>query len=277
MKKLEEFKRSIAIVREECVGRSRMNRICPERLVPDVSTFFDETMLPGYEKFFDKDGGHLMERYCWLICYVVDIFTDHYDSNVADDQYELFKKYMEELRKLRSEVMESYEGTGKSVDEMRDKVHCFWDVIRSSSHWVMYREHTLFDNPMYTYDALKRLNGDWDELKKVVGNVSDFYMNFSNFKNNRHKFGMDHGEDQLYQIFFDILDGKKKLSQSIKIYKVVGTTYTVVDADENTQVDFGILVPKDSYYQETKHISITVTKTIKGMGQDDDENDSEDE
>lgn len=265
--KKEEFKVSIATVREESVGRSRMNRTCPERLVPDVSAFFDETMQAGYEEFFDKDGGCLMERYCWLICFVVDVFTNHHNGNVTDDQYELFQKYMDELRKLRSEVMESYEGTGKPVDEMRDKVLCFWGVIQSSSHWVMYAEHTLFNDRMYTYEALKRLNADWDELQKVVGNVSDFYRNFSNFKSNLHKFGMDYDEERLYQIFFDILDGKKKLSQPIKIYKVVGETYTVVDADESSQADYGILIPNDSYYQETKHISIAVTKKVRGMGQ----------
>lgn len=268
MKRLEEFKATIATVREESVGQSIMNRTCPERLVPDVSTFFDETMQAGYEKFLSKDGGWLMERYCWLICFVVDVFTNHRDGNVTDDQYELFQKYMEELRKLRSEVMESYEGTGKPVDEMCDKVCCFWKVIQSSSQWVMPAEHTLFNDKICTYGALKRLNGDWNKLQKVVGNVSDFYMNFSNFKSNLHKLGMNYDEEQLYQIFSDILDGKKKLSQPIKIYKVVGTTYTVVDADDSSQADYGILVPNDSYYQETKYISVAVTKTIKGMGQD---------
>lgn len=269
MKKLKDFKTSIATVRMECVGRSRMNSTCPERLVPYVSTFLDDTMQAGYKKFFDKDGGYLVERYCWLVCFVVDVFTDHKNDKVTDEQYELFLKYMEQLRKLRDEIMESYEGTGKPMDEMCGKVICFWDVIRSSSHWGMYREHTLFNNPMYTYNALKLLNDDWDEFKKVVGDVSDFCKNFSNFKSNQHKLGMNYNEEELYQIFFDILDGKKKLSEPIKIYKVVGTTYAVVDANESSQADYGILVPNDSYYQATKHISVAVTKTIKGMGQSD--------
>ena len=275
MKKLKDFKTSIATVRMECVGRSRMNRTCPERLVPYVSTFLDDTMQAGYKKFFDKDGGYLVERYCWLVCFVVDVFTDHKNDKVTDEQYDLFVKYMEQLRKLRDEIMESYDGTGKPMDEMRDKVICFWDLIRSSSHWEMFSEHTLFDNPIFTYEALKRLNNDWDELQKVVGDVRSFYLNFSNFSDNRHKFDMSYNEEELYQIFFDILDGKKKLSEPIKMYKVVGTTYAVVDANESSQADYGILVPNDSYYQATKYISIAVMKTIKGMGQSDDNEESD--
>ena len=271
MKKNEEFEASIEIVRKECTGRSKMNRICPERLVPDVSTFFDEIVQTDEKKFLRKDGGHLVERYCWLVCFVVDVFTSHDTTEVTDEQYELFLKYMEELRKLRSEVFECYKGTNKSVNEMLDKVCCFWDIIRSSSHWEMFFDHKLFENPTYTYEVLKRMNNDWDELKKVVGDIRDFYMNFTNFMSNQHKLGTNYSNDQMYQIFFDILDGKKKLSNPVKIYRVVGTTYTVVDADASKEVGFGILVPSDTYYQATKHISIAGVKNIRGMGQKDDE------
>ncbi|MBR2705230.1 MAG: hypothetical protein IKE91_07160 [Clostridia bacterium] len=265
--KKNEFRETMATIREESSGKSRLGRICPDRLIPDVNAFFDENERLCMECDAERDGW-LMDRFCWLVSFVVDIFTDSKKKTVSNSDFALFKKYMAVLAKLREEVVECYKGNGKSMKDMTHKVCCFWEIIQSSSKWCLYRNYTLFHDAKYTFEVFKRLNADWDVIENLVGDITEMVRNFCKYAENQHKLELNYDEGQLYDIFCDILDGKKKFSGEIKIYKCMGTIRTVVDANESGAINYAFLVPNDQFYKPTFKIQISTIAEIPGMGQE---------
>lgn len=242
MKKLEDFKAEMTMIRYECTHESRMKRVCAARIAPELDVFFGETESMAYECQANEDA-FAMNRFCWMISSVADIFTEYKSNDVSDDMYALFQEYMAELSVLRGEIVKYYKEGHVGREEMLDRLLCCAGVIESANGWVIYRDFNLFDEPGCAYALFHKINTEWEELKARFGKVYRVIREFAKFKKYQSVLDFHYDDEALYNMLVDVLDGKKKLSSPIMMYKITDEVSIVVDADASDDVGLGVLLP----------------------------------
>ena len=259
-KKKEKFRKQMESIRVSCTGMSMKHRVCASRIAPDLAKFVDENEGRGIAYGAINDSWLLLST-TKLADLVADIFSEPHVPEVTDANYELFTKFMEELRNLRDEVIDCYNGTGFGKEYLESKVECMRDVLKSASKWETNRRYTLFEDVKMTYEICHRFNHDWVYLQERLVNINKVCRRFGKFRENLGRLGLSYSEEELFEMFNDILDGKRSFAKPVKVYMVVDEIDVIVDGPD-TEMGFDILESHDDS-NGVEHIQIKSVGTIK--------------
>jgi len=237
----------IQVIRQEIAGISRVSRVTAERIKPEILQFFDETVqLIMTTECCDAvyEDSFLMQRFLWMISSISDTFDDK--QPMSDEDYELFKKYMADMGNIRKEVVGAYNAGEEynriigSKEYVTKKVLSLLDVIKGASGFVPEKE--LFYDRTLMYGALHLLITEWDANFAVGKKPELFLEKFYTFKRDHVS---DFSEEQFYDLFNEVWEGKKKFSEPIPVYVRAGTTFSVVSNEAKTEANYSVIRGQD--------------------------------
>jgi len=235
----------IGAIRQEAVSISSYGRVCTERIKPDLEQFFDDTveMATQFESVYEDS--FLLNRLLYMVSFAADIFAD---EDMSDEDYELFKGYLNDLDTLRKEVIGAYE-VGENSDRIigskpyvLKKVTSLWSFVRSAGKWNFAPNDSMFRTKECMCPALHRMLTVWDKnfavgkmLEKMIEKYGLYMRDHIN----------DYSEEEFLELFNDLLDGKKNFTDPIPVYVRSGSTVGIVDAGTKVNVDFCFIRSSD--------------------------------
>ena len=232
----------VEAIRQEIASVSRVGRVVADRIKPELVQFFDESVQLMTTECGEAvyEDSFLMSRFLWMISSVGDTFSNRLP--MSDEDYELFQKYIADVAVIRKEVIGAY-NTGEdynrligSMEYTTKKVVTLWDIIKGV--WGFSPEKMLFSDRALQYGALHRLVCEWDNHFAVGKKPELFLEKFYMFK---HDHVRDYSEEQMFELFNDLWDSKKKFSEPIPVYVRVGTTYGVVSNEVRTEANYSVI------------------------------------
>lgn len=232
----------VAVIRQEIASVSRVGRLVADRIKPELVQFFDETVKLMTTECGDAvyEDPFLMSRFLWMISSVGDTFNNK--LSMSDEDYELFEKYITDMTIVRKEVIgaynagEDYNRLIGSMEYTTSKVVNLWEVIKGT--WSFVPEKVLFHDRTMMYGALHRLVCEWDDHFAVGKKPEIFLEKFTTFKRDHVR---DFTDEQFFELFNEVWDGKKRFSEPIPVYVRAGTTYGVVSNEAKMEANYSVI------------------------------------
>ncbi|MBQ9280086.1 MAG: hypothetical protein IJ215_03470 [Clostridia bacterium] len=222
---------------EETIGKGYLGKPCAKRIKPLIQDFY-EKCVHYVEMWFGTDV-------CWHFEGIFDI-TKYLAANTRDYQklsdadFESLKKIFSELDSLLEETDNTAWAcrTNLNCDRMIDfryKISCLSEMIcknmagmhDSEEDHQHYRDGMIFQNYENLWKVIHRVNTDWLELCHRGFSLKLFYSFWDSFQYDRQN-GTEKLEDEKFQMFMDVLDGKMKV---VPVYQYMPISYQVVDKE----------------------------------------------
>ena len=222
----------------EAIGGWTSQRPCADEIRPMIKDFFRKSI----ENEFECSESDVY----WSIQYIGEIViylarnTRNYEK-LKMEEVKSIKKIFDELYELYAETIGHYSNPRETDHRViKRKIRCISKIVLenmlgmhdSKKEHHNYRDGMIFQNYENLWKIIHRVNHEWNELcdRGFSLKVFDDYRGFFEYDRVR---GLEKSEEEKFETFMAILDGKKKF---IPVYEYRPICFKVVSNDCTEEV-----------------------------------------